>query len=447
MSRKNYDYDNKKSSAFSVFEVIVVILLALLISFMAVINLLFRVDGEATSVFGFSFYQTKAVNMTPEIPRDTVIIAKVNEIPNIIEGSVILCSIGEHTILSRVVEIGEENGSKFYVVRFDTANLNETYRVESTDVIAKAMWQPAFLTKVLAFATSLGGIITAVVLPFLIIIIFQIVKIARIKKLEKEASSLDDMDEIFAGRKDKFERKAPEKKSSAKIETKSEEPLQDKKLNEETPVRKEYRAVTALNAPEQKAEPKRQMSVDERGIADYTYVKETPKKEKSSYPLFTYDQIDSLKKNNDRTSMFVQNPEVLKDDIFGNKSTKIESEIKSVETHYEKTSVEISEEISTENEISKNYSNTIPSSIAELQNLATTKAVSSANSEEEREYFTKESAPTKNLSEEESLSVVTIPKEAVIPKESLAPAKKKKNSKTLEELMSIIDAEESKLKK
>ncbi len=445
MSKKNYDYDNKKGSAFSVLEVLVVIFLALLIAFMAVLNLLFRVDGEATSVLGYSFYQTKAVNMTPEIPRDTVIIAKENEIPNIIEGSVILCSVGEHTILSRVVEIGEENSSKFYVVRFDTANINETYRVESADVIAKAMWQPAFLTKVLAFATSLGGIITAVVLPFVIIILFQIVKIAKIKKLEKEASSLDDMDEIFSARKDKFERASTPKKVEAKKEKLKEE---SKAEDIPAPARKEYRAVTAIRLNEEKSEPKKQMSVDSHGRADYSVLTETPKKEKSSYPLFTYDQIENTRKSNsDRNSMFIQNPEITKEDIFGNKSTKIESEINTFETHYEKNSLEISEEITAGNDISKSYSNIIPPSIAELQNTATTEAVSSVNSEDEREYFTKETVKAVTVTEEDTLSVVTIPKEAVIPKESLAPVKKKKNSKTLEELMSIIDAEESKLKK
>ena len=40
-----------------------------------------------------------------------------------------------------------------------------------------------------------------------------------------------------------------------------------------------------------------------------------------------------------------------------------------------------------------------------------------------------------------------IPEQAVIPKEKLAPPKKKNNSKAISELMSIIDAEESKLKK
>jgi hypothetical protein len=40
----------------------------------------------------------------------------------------------------------------------------------------------------------------------------------------------------------------------------------------------------------------------------------------------------------------------------------------------------------------------------------------------------------------------TIPEKAVIPKETIAPPVRKKNSKALDELLSIIDKEESKLK-
>ena len=40
-----------------------------------------------------------------------------------------------------------------------------------------------------------------------------------------------------------------------------------------------------------------------------------------------------------------------------------------------------------------------------------------------------------------------IPENAVLPKETIAPPKKQKSNKALAELMSIIDAEENKLKK
>ena len=65
-----------------------------------------------------------------------------------------------------------------------------------------------------------------------------------------------------------------------------------------------------------------------------------------------------------------------------------------------------------------------------------------------KNYFEKNDKPTVYAGEKPAAEAVsTIPENAVVPKENIAPVRKKKSSKTLEELMSIIDAEETKLKK
>ncbi len=90
-------------------------------------------------------------------------------------------------------------------------------------------------------------------------------------------------------------------------------------------------------------------------------------------------------------------------------------------------------------------SNVIPDSLANIQEEA---AAKSGFDESVKNYFEKNDKPIIPAEEKPAAEAVsTIPENAVIPKENIAPVRKKKSSKTLEELMSIIDAEETKLKK
>ncbi|MCI5904474.1 MAG: hypothetical protein MRZ61_04970, partial [Oscillospiraceae bacterium] len=67
MSRNNFG-NGKKVSAFSVAEVIVTVILIVVIACLVFCNVVFRSDNKSTSIFGYSFYKTRAVNMVPEIP-------------------------------------------------------------------------------------------------------------------------------------------------------------------------------------------------------------------------------------------------------------------------------------------------------------------------------------------------------------------------------------------
>ena len=85
-------------------------------------------------------------------------------------------------------------------------------------------------------------------------------------------------------------------------------------------------------------------------------------------------------------------------------------------------------------------SDVIPQKIAET--AANSEIPAAEQAEEVKAYEPKAVREDKIVREAKN-----IPEQAVIPKEKLAPPKKKNNSKAISELMSIIDAEESKLKK
>ena len=411
----------KKVSAFAVVEIIFITILVLVMVAMLAFNFLFRKDNTAANLFGYSFYNTKAVNMLPKFPENTLVIAKESEIENIIEGSVILCNIGDYTTLIRVTQIQQEADKTYYVVKFDTSSANETFRIESDAVIARAVWQINGFGVFLDFATSTVGIIIAVVIPLIFIISIQVARILSIRKLEDEADALDDIDDIIQSRNE--EEPAPVTFTEPKFveDVTGKIPL----VNRE---------------PEPK--PDKVLSVDNRGRAEYT---ERKQETQDNSPLFSYD---ALKKPQREAVAAGVIHTVTEDDVYINRPTRINPEMKNTNDFFEKYSSQKSESNvhAAENEsvvFTPHLSNVIPESIAAVQE-ETSASKNTAFDDSVKAYFDRK---PEIVPEEAVLEEALIPEQAVVPKETIAPPKKKKNNKALAELMSIIDAEETKLKK
>ena len=408
----------KKVSAFAVIEIIFIIVLVLVMVTMLAFNFLFKKNNTAATVFGYSFYNTKAVNMLPDFPENTVVIAKESEIANIIEGSVILCNIGDYTTLIRVTQIQQEADKTYYVVKFDTSSANETFRIESDAVIAKAVWQINGFGKFLDFATSTVGIIIAVVIPLIFIISIQVARILSIHKLEDEADALDDIDDIIQSR---------EVKEPAPVTFTEPKFVED--------VTGKIPRVT--HEPETK--PDKILSVDNRGRAEYT---ERKTEGQANSPLFSYDTLKKPTQTREPATVGATRY-VSEDDVYMNRPTRITPEMKKT-TEFFETYAPNRTDKSESVVFTPHMSNVIPDSIAAVQDEISTPKKSGFD-DSVKAYFDRNSA----ASNENTAEVVEslIPEQAVIPKETIAPPKKKNNNKALAELMSIIDAEETKLKR
>lgn len=411
---------NKKTSAVSAVEIILIILLAAVIAAMVFVGVVFHKDNTATSIFGYSFYRTKAVNMEPNIPQNTVIIAKKSEISSITEGSVILCKIGEYTALIRVTQV--QDGA--YIVKFDAAPENETARVESSSVIAKAVWQFEAFGKFLDFATSTVGIIIMLIIPLSIIIAVQIVRINRLRELEREASSIDDIDEIISSRQ---KENKPDVVLSKPKPTEDEVKPEIRKDPPESPLVIRRPVNRSFDFDSDDYRPKARLVVDSNGKADFTVTENKPAPENET-PNERLERIIGVQK---------QTP-VINDSARA--SSGSEPAFAAVATKINADSS--ADDIGGQVKFTPHISNVIPDSLANIQSEA---AQRSDFDNSVRNYFEKNEKPAEVPAEKPSAP--TIPDNAVIPKENIAPAKKKKSSKTLEELMSIIDAEETKLKK
>ena len=421
----------KKISAFAVIEIILIVILVLVMAVMLTFNFLFKKDNSAATIFGYSFYNTKAVNMLPDFPKNTVVIAKKSEIVNIKENSVILCNIGEHTTLIRVTQIQQEDDKTYYVVKFDTSSANETFRIESDAVIAKAVWQINGFGNFLDFATSTVGIIIAVVIPLMFIIAIQVARILSIHKLEDEAAALDDIDDLILSR--------DEEKESPVTFT---EPKFIEDITGKLPKVSETR-----HEPEPL--PDKVLSVDRSGRAEYT--ERSAEQSENNSPLFTYDRVGKTAPPREPAAVGAKQA-VSRDDLYMNRPTRINPEMSKTNEFFEMYSskAQTSERIIEPSEGSKreevvftpHLSNIIPESIAAVQ-AETSSPQKSGFDDSVKAYFEK---TAENHTVQES-SEASIPEKAVLPKETIAPPQKKKNNKALAELMSIIDAEESKLKK
>ncbi len=408
----------KKVSAFAVVEIVFIVILVLVMITMLAFNFLFKKNNSAATVFGYSFYNTKAVNMLPDFPENTVVIAKESEIENIIEGSVILCNIGDYTTLIRVTQIQQEADKTYYVVKFDTSSANETFRIESDAVIAKAVWQINGFGKFLDFATSTVGIIIAVVIPLIFIIAIQVARILSIRKLEDEADKLDDIDDFIQSRN--VDKPAPVTFTEPKF-------VED--VTGKIPV--------VNREPEPK--PDKILSVDNRGRAEYTERKQTAE---NNSPLFSYESLRKPQTTREPAVVTAASHTVTEDDVYMNRPTRINPEMTKTNEFFEKYAQKTSDNDSVV--FTPHLSNIIPESIAAVQE-ETSAPKKTGFDDSVKAYFERKPEPAAEIESEKE--EVFIPEQAVVPKETIAPPKKKKNNKALAELMSIIDAEETKLKK
>ncbi|MCH5194798.1 MAG: hypothetical protein J1F11_12620 [Oscillospiraceae bacterium] len=431
-------HTKKKVSAFTVVEIILIVILALIMVTMLAFNFFFRKDSVA-SIFGMSFYNTKkTVTMLPDFPKNTLVIAKKSEIPNIKENSVILCTIGKNTALIRVVEIQQDEGQTYYVVKFDTYSENETFRIGADAVIAKAVWQINGLGAFLDFATSTIGIVIAIIIPLMFIVAIQVARILGIRRLEEEASSIDDIDEIISSRD--VENPAPVTFTEPKFieDVTGKIPLVTKSIRE----------------PEAPKSDKI-LSVDNRGRADYID-RPGDKDKQDNSPLFTYDRI---KDTENKETLSTPQKAVSRDELYINKPTRIEkNESDELIDKYVPKPEELPADMFSSDKsepvvFTPHLSNIIPESIAAVQeetDAPVPVSRRSAFNDAARAYYEKEKVFVSE-NDEPSAPVhkepPAIPENAVRPRETIAPPQKAKSNKAVAELMNIIDAEETKLKK
>lgn len=396
----------KKRSVLSIIEGIVIAILILIIASILMLYFVFSNKSAAPTVGGYAFYHTRAVNMEPEIPVNSAVIGKVSEIDNIKAGSVVLCTIRNDTVLSRVVQLNNSNGEMSYVIKFDTSAPGDTFEITRDSIIAKAIWTSRSLGLLLDFSTSTFGIMMIIIIPSFIIIVFQIIKIINVKRIEEEALSLEDLEDIMDNDDDEDSYEAPVPPAPKPVEKKAE------------PVRKGLipDSPATFEIPKEDS-GKSVLNVNKNGKAELKKV--SPEES----PLFKYEDADLPRRG--LPSENLRTPEA----------------------------AAAEEKPAPEQPSSNNsfMSNILPANITaavrEAEKPTAPKAPEKPAAPAPAQTPAKPAAPASPAQPKTELKKETvIPAQAVVPKEKLAPPPKKSSKKTINDLMAIIDAEESKLK-
>jgi hypothetical protein len=437
----------RKNTAGTFIRVLIIIVLAVLIGGVLLFNFFFKTDGSPASVFGLYFLRTNEVYMENEIMPGDMIIAVKTDPADLAPSDVVICQFRERITIMRIIAVGEGEPLTFSV-KYDTAPETDAFVISADNIIAKAEYKDAVMGKLLDIATSVPGIIVAVIIPLTLIIIYQITRFA---------AGREDPDEEELDAGEGIIRRQPEKTVSERTAD-LEELLSERELDDPAISLKDFSSahetpgLASTGKAAQKAVDIKKLSIDERGkaviettraeyeaarradleatkqIALTAYAKNTPE------PVKTYEPVRPAERYTERHAdpvVFIK-PEPLRQT---ENVTRIGDLARASDTS--------ADEAAARELLRPKPVSVIPESINRVQQEASRTAPAGFD-DSVREYYNKTETAEAFA---EPASQTFIPKNAAVPKENLSPVKRKNSSRTIDELMKIIDSESGKITK
>ena len=203
MAKNIYGFNEPKPkrSILSVLEVLIIIICAISIVGMVASHILFSKDGAMPKILGKNVFITYATNMEPKIPANSAVFSDPDSIDKIAVGSVVLCTVSNETasanVILRVQQVLEdESGNVSYILKGDTNPANETIKVSKDNIVGLCVRYSKGLGTVLSFAVSPLGILCAIIIPCILIIVFQVIHIIKVKNEDYDEYDDDDTAEI-----------------------------------------------------------------------------------------------------------------------------------------------------------------------------------------------------------------------------------------------------------
>jgi signal peptidase I len=488
-----------RSSGGTLIRVLIIIILTVLIGGVLLFNFFFKTDGSPSSVFGIYFLRTKETSMIPEIKDGDMIIGMKTDPTNIAADDVIICQIVTRITVMRVVSVDDSTSPPAFSVKYDTVPMSDAFLISSDSVIAKAYFKSAFLGQLLDVATSVPGIIVAVIIPLTLIIIYQITRFAKDRGDDRDSNEDEDEDDYDGS--EGFRRVSS--KASAKLSERTAdltEMLSERALDDPAI------SLSAFVPEKTKPETEKKLSIDSRGRAEVKETKKLPpadsvtrqiainayqryqtpeEAKKQLYSGVAPRSMTAGYKNESAPVIFLRpqtKPAPAKtvtriDDLVKTPPTPPVQTAPKVQTAPPVQGVpggqgvpigqgvpggQIVQPVQTAPQVqdiqpeqpsdllTPKPASVIPDSIIRAQETAVeTGSPGSKNTsgfdESVREYFRKEPVVIPdNLPEQTQPDI--IPPGAVAPKVNIAPVRRKKSTRTVDELMKIIDAQTDKLK-
>ncbi len=189
-------YMKSKRNLSLIISNIISIILIIAVILVLVAAFLFKNTNSSPSFFGYNIYIMNGTSMEPNVPDGNAVFVKKGPLPENPANKIALCNVtaDKTTVLGVYGTKIDENGNLLYLMRSVSEN-NRIITVNEDDIIGEAVKHSAVLGKIIRFATSREGIVLFVVIPGLLLIIFQITKILRKVDDDEFEYDYEDKDE------------------------------------------------------------------------------------------------------------------------------------------------------------------------------------------------------------------------------------------------------------
>ena len=250
----------EKEKRFSILKLVIIVLSILLIVLSIVINIAFS-GGKTPKLFGRYVYIVKDTdNMGTSVTNGAALLAAPAEKEKISKGDIVLCYPAETPDNLKVLSIfdivtSEDGTEKYYTADASRVGSEESITKDKILALCTGHNQSVLIGSVITFASGIKGIISLLVLPCVLLVVFFIIKIASSKGDDEEGFGFYEYDEkekeraISESRKNLHDKSAnPLFEPSQEIQPSDElerkklsiaENFSQKKVNPDSPYQKE----------------------------------------------------------------------------------------------------------------------------------------------------------------------------------------------------------------
>lgn len=200
----------EKSKARKIFdkacEILSGVLLVFLVAMIA-IALVQKVTGQQSQLFGYSITRILTNSMEPSIMTDDVILEKLYDGEQLSVGDIITFRAPEessiyvegmnYTITHRIESIEEtEDGGYIITTKGDNNSRADDFTIDETAVVSVYVTTLSVMTIIFKIISNFWGFLVLIVLPLVFILIFQIVKLIKLKNMSSDSETTDQEEKI-----------------------------------------------------------------------------------------------------------------------------------------------------------------------------------------------------------------------------------------------------------
>lgn len=200
----------EKSKARKIFdkacEILSGILLVFLVAMIA-IALVQKVTGQQSQLFGYSITRILTNSMEPTIMTDDVILEKLYEGEQLSVGYIITFRAPEessiyvegmnYTITHRIESIEKtEDGGYIITTKGDNNSRADDFTIDETAVVSVYVTTLSVMTIIFKIISNFWGFLVLIVLPLVFILIFQIVKLIKLKNMPSDSETTAQEEKI-----------------------------------------------------------------------------------------------------------------------------------------------------------------------------------------------------------------------------------------------------------